>query len=314
MKKFLVSGGAGFLGSNLCESLLNQGCYVYCIDNLLTGSLDNLINFSGNPNFQFIEHDIVEQLNLEVDYVCNLACPASPINYQKNALHTLDVCFLGTRNLLNLAKKNNAIFFHTSTSEVYGDPLEHPQKESYRGNVNPIGLRACYDEGKRVAETLIFDYIRMFDIDARVIRIFNTYGPNMQANDGRVVSNFINQALNEDKLTIYGDGSQTRSFCFVDDLVDGFNSMIFSKHTPEVPVNMGNPFEFTILDLAQNIIKLIGDRELIFKELPPDDPEKRKPDISLANKLYGWQPKIQLAEGLTKTIEYFKKNKERLHV
>jgi UDP-glucuronate decarboxylase len=229
-------------------------------------------------------------------------------------LNTLDVCYQGTKNLLELAKNNKAIFFHTSTSEVYGDPLEHPQKESYKGNVNPIGIRACYDEGKRVAETMIFEYKRLFNLDTRVVRIFNTYGPNMQSDDGRVVSNFITQALSGNKLTIYGDGSQTRSFCYVDDLIKGFNSMIFASSSPTIPINMGNPNEFTILELAQNVLKLVGDTELSFKDLPSDDPERRKPDISLAKEFYDWQPTIELEEGLSKTINYFKNNKEKVYV
>lgn len=314
MKKFLVSGGAGFLGSNLCSSLLNQGYFVFCVDNLYTGSLDNITSLKDNPNFRFIQKDILQPIDLQVDYVCNLACPASPINYQSNPLNTLDVCYQGTKNLLELAKNNKAIFFHTSTSEVYGDPLQHPQKESYKGNVNPIGIRACYDEGKRVAETLIFEYKRLFDLDTRVVRIFNTYGPNMQSDDGRVVSNFITQALSGNKLTIYGDGSQTRSFCYVDDLIKGFNLMIFASNSPTIPINLGNPNEFTILELAQNVLKLVGDTELSFKDLPSDDPERRKPDISLAKEFYDWQPTIELEEGLSKTIDYFKKNKEKVYV
>ncbi len=306
--KVLVTGGAGFIGSHLCEYLLKKEYEVICVDNYFTGTKKNIEELNKNPNFRAIEHDIIKPLFIEnekIDQIYNLACPASPIHYQYNAIRTIKANILGTMNMLGLAKKHESRILQASTSEVYGDPLEHPQKESYKGNVNTIGVRACYDEGKRCAETLMFDYHRQHNVDIRVVRIFNTYGPKMTRDDGRVVSNFIIQALNEEPITIYGNGNQTRSFCYVSDLVEGLYKAMNSDCLG--PINLGNPDEFTVLDLAKKIIELTESKsEIIFKELPSDDPEKRKPDISLAKEKLDWIPKIKLNEGLEDTIDWFK--------
>ena len=307
MKTILVTGGAGFIGSHLCEALLKQGHYVICLDNFFTGRKENIKHLMDFYNFELIRHDIIDPIKLEVDEIYNLACPASPFHYQYNPIKTIKTSILGTMNMLGLAKRVKAKILQASTSEVYGDPLVHPQPESYRGNVNPIGPRACYDEGKRAAETLCFDYHRQHKVDIRVVRIFNTYGPNMQINDGRVVSNFIVQALKNEDITVYGDGKQTRSFCYVSDLVRGMiDFMNQEQHLG--PINLGNDGEFTILELAEKVIQLTHSKSKItFKPLPEDDPLQRKPDLSLARKLINYEPKIKLEEGLIKTIEYFKK-------
>ena len=307
MKTILVTGGAGFIGSHLCEALLKQGHYVICLDNFFTGRKENIKHLMDFDNFELIRHDIIDPIKLEVDEIYNLACPASPFHYQYNPIKTIKTSFLGTMNMLGLAKRVKAKILQASTSEVYGDPSVHPQPESYRGNVNPIGPRACYDEGKRAAETLCFDYHRQHKVDIRVVRIFNTYGPNMQINDGRVVSNFIVQALKNEDITVYGDGKQTRSFCYVSDLVRGMiDFMNQDQHLG--PINLGNDGEFTILELAEKVIQLTHSKSKItFKPLPEDDPLQRKPDLSLARKLINYEPKIKLEEGLIKTIEYFKK-------
>lgn len=307
MKTILVTGGAGFIGSHLCEALLKQGHYVICLDNFFTGRKENIKHLMDFDNFELIRHDIIDPIKLEVDEIYNLACPASPFHYQYNPIKTIKTSILGTMNMLGLAKRVKAKILQASTSEVYGDPLVHPQPESYRGNVNPIGPRACYDEGKRAAETLCFDYHRQHKVDIRVVRIFNTYGPNMQINDGRVVSNFIVQALKNEDITVYGDGKQTRSFCYVSDLVRGMiDFMNQEQHLG--PINLGNDGEFTILELAEKVIQLTHSKSKItFKPLPEDDPLQRKPDLSLARKLINYEPKIKLEEGLIKTIEYFKK-------
>jgi UDP-glucuronate decarboxylase len=307
MKTILVTGGAGFIGSHLCEALLKQGHYVICLDNFFTGRKENIKHLMDFYNFELIRHDIIDPIKLEVDEIYNLACPASPVHYQYNPIKTIKTSILGTMNMLGLAKRVKAKILQASTSEVYGDPLVHPQPESYRGNVNPIGPRACYDEGKRAAETLCFDYHRQHKVDIRVVRIFNTYGPNMQINDGRVVSNFIVQALKNEDITVYGDGKQTRSFCYVSDLVRGMiDFMNQDQHLG--PINLGNDGEFTILELAEKVIQLTHSKSKItFKPLPEDDPLQRKPDLSLARKLINYEPKIKLEEGLIKTIEYFKK-------
>jgi UDP-glucuronate decarboxylase len=309
MKTVLVTGGAGFLGSHLCDYILDKGEKVICVDNLFTGDKDNVRHLVDDPNFKFINHDIIDPLQLDeimIDQVYNLACPASPIHYQVNPVRTIKANTQGVINVLGLAKKHKARILQASTSEVYGDPLEHPQKEEYRGNVNTIGPRACYDEGKRVAETLFFDYHRQNNLDIKVIRIFNTYGPRMAKNDGRVVSNFILQALRDESITIYGDGKQTRSFCYVSDLIEGIYKMM-NKEDLIGPINLGNPGEFTILELAEKTIELTGSKSKInYKPLPQDDPLQRRPDISLAKKELDWEPKVQLEEGLKKTIEYFK--------
>ncbi len=311
MKTALITGGAGFLGSHLCDLLIEKGYIVYCIDNLFTGSKNNIKHLVENKNFHFINHDIIEPLFLDyvmIDEIYNLACPASPIHYQHNAVKTIKANTIGVINMLGLAKKHKARILQASTSEVYGDPLEHPQSESYRGNVNTIGPRACYDEGKRVAETLFFDYHRMHGIDIRVIRIFNTYGPRMAKNDGRVVSNFILQALNNEDITIYGDGSQSRSFCYVSDEIDGIYKLM-QKDGVTGPVNIGNPDEYTIKELAEKIIKLTGSKsKIIYQDLPVDDPRQRRPNISLAQKELKWEPSINVDEGLKKTVEFFKAN------
>ncbi len=306
MKRILVTGGAGFVGSNLCEKLLNDGNYVICLDNFFTGSKANVENFANNPNFELVNHDVTDEYLNDVDQIYNLACPASPPHYQYDPIKTMKTSVLGIINMLELAKKCNATILQASTSEVYGNPNVHPQLESYWGNVNPIGIRSCYDEGKRCAETLMMDYHRQLGIDTKIVRIFNTYGPNMAQNDGRVVSNFILQALRNEDITIYGDGSQTRSFCYVDDLVEGLIKMMNSKLTG--PVNLGNPSERTVLDFAKLIIKMTNSNsKIVNKPLPSDDPIKRRPDISLAKRELDWQPTVDIADGLNKTIEYFKK-------
>ena len=304
-KRILVTGGAGFLGSHLCDRLIADGHHVICADSLFSGSKDNVEHLLHHERFEFILHDVTIPLYLEVDEIYNLACPASPIHYQNDPVHTIKTCILGALNMLGLAKRTGARIFQASTSEIYGDPNTHPQKETYWGNVNPIGIRSCYDEGKRCAETLFFDYRREHKLDIRVARIFNTYGPRMKKNDGRVVSNFIVQAINHDPITIYGDGSQSRSFCYVDDLIEGIVRLMNHDEFTG-PINLGNPNEFTMLQLANKLIKLTGSQsELIFKELPEDDPRQRQPDIRLAQEVLGWTPSIQLKEGLEKTVLYF---------
>jgi len=305
----VVAGGAGFLGSHLCRNLVQRGERVLCIDNFYTGKKNIVSELESFTNFEFLEKDIIEliKLDLPIKKIVNFACPASPFYYQKDPIYTLRVCFEGTLNLLNLAEKKHAPIFHASTSEIYGDPLVHPQTTSYWGNVNPIGVRSCYDEGKRISETLFFDFHRTLNIDIKVARIFNTYGPNMDINDGRVVSNFIVQALKESPITVYGDGTQTRSFCYVDDLINGFVSLMDSKPELTGPYNLGNPTEYTIKELAEKIIKLTNSRsKIIYSPLPSDDPIRRKPDISSTVVDLRWKPKIELEEGLQKSIEYFK--------
>lgn len=304
--QILLTGGAGFLGSNLAQRLTSLGHKLTIIDDLSTGSLDNLEPLLGAGSITFIEHDIRKPFQANVDFILNFACPASPPHYQANPVKTIETNFLGAVNMLHLARESGAKLLQASTSEIYGDPLESPQTESYWGNVNPIGLRSCYDEGKRAAETLCFDFFRQYNVDTRVIRIFNTYGPGMAIGDGRVVSNFIVQALRNENITIYGDGKQTRSFCFVDDLVAGIVSLIDLKDRPSKPINLGNPNEFTMLELAQVILKVTNSNsKLVFKELPSDDPRQRKPDITAAKNLLDWEPKIELLEGLTETATYF---------
>lgn len=304
-KTILVTGGAGFIGSHLCEKLLNDNNYVLCVDNFFTGSKKNIEHLLDNNHFELIRHDIIEPILLEADQIYNLACPASPIHYQYNPIKTIKTSVIGVTNLLGLAKRVKARILQASTSEVYGDPLMHPQKEEYWGNVNTIGVRSCYDEGKRVAETLMMDYHRQNNVDTRIIRIFNTYGPNMAKNDGRVVSNFIVQALNNEDITIYGDGSQTRSFCYVDDLINGMLSLM-NKDDYFEPVNVGNDAEFTILELAELVIKLTNSNsKIIHKPLPSDDPVKRKPDLTRARTVLGYEPTVKLEDGLKKTIKYF---------
>lgn len=306
MKKILVTGGAGFLGSHLCEALLKDGNDVLCVDNLFTGTKTNIEPLLKNPNFEFMRHDVTLPLYVEVDQIFNLACPASPIHYQHDPVQTTKTSVHGAINMLGLAKRTKARFFQASTSEVYGDPEEHPQPESYWGRVNPIGTRACYDEGKRCAETLCFDYYRQHQMEIKVVRIFNTYGPRMHPQDGRVVSNFIVQALRNDPITIYGDGSQTRSFCYVDDLIDGFLKMMNSPANFVGPVNLGNPGEFTMIELAEMILKLTNSKsKLSFIPLPSDDPRQRQPNISLAQEALKWSPRVELEDGLKKTINYF---------
>lgn len=306
-KKILVTGGAGFLGSHLCERLLNNGNEVLCVDNLFTGTKQNIAHLLSNPNFEFMRHDVTFPLYVEVDEIYNLACPASPIHYQFDPVQTTKTSVMGAINMLGLAKRVKAKILQASTSEVYGDPEIHPQQESYKGSVNPIGIRACYDEGKRCAETLFFDYQRQHNLNIKVMRIFNTYGPRMHPNDGRVVSNFIIQALKGEDITIYGEGKQTRSFCYVDDLIDGMIALMDSRDGFYGPVNIGNPREFSMLELAQNVLELTKSQsKLIFMPLPQDDPKQRQPDISLAQKELNFEPKIELREGLRKTIEYFK--------
>ncbi|HIJ36536.1 MAG TPA: SDR family oxidoreductase [Deltaproteobacteria bacterium] len=305
-KRILVTGGAGFLGSHLCDRLVDQGHDVLCLDNFFTGTKSNVIHLLGRKNFELIRHDLVHPIFLEVDEIYNLACPASPVHYQYNPVKTVKTNVVGAINMLGLAKRVKAKILQASTSEVYGDPAVHPQTEDYRGNVNTIGLRSCYDEGKRCAETLFFDYHRQNKVNIRVVRIFNTYGPRMHPNDGRVVSNFIVQALQNREITIYGDGTQTRSFCFVDDLVEGLLRMMNGDDRFTGPVNLGNPGEFTMVALAEKIVGLTGSRsQIIFQPLPQDDPRQRKPDISLARKHLDWEPETDLEAGLKKTISYF---------
>ena len=306
-KRILVTGGAGFIGSHLCKRLVEEGNDVICLDNFFTGSKQNIEKLLDYHNFELIRHDVTEPILLEVDQIYNLACPASPVHYQYNPVKTIKTSVMGAINMLGLAKRVHARILQASTSEVYGNPAVHPQPEEYWGNVNPIGIRSCYDEGKRVAETLFFDYHRQNDVDIKVIRIFNTYGPNMNTHDGRVVSNFIVQALKGEDITIYGDGTQTRSFCYVDDLVEGMIRMMNSRDGFTGPVNLGNPGEFTMLELAEKVISLTGSKSnIIHKELPADDPTQRKPVIELAKKELDWEPTIALDEGLKKTIEYFR--------
>ncbi len=305
MKNILITGGAGFIGSHLSEKLLNEGNHVICLDNFFTGSRKNIEHLMDNKEFELIRHDIVEPILIEVDEIYNLACPASPVHYQYNAIKTIKTSVLGVTNMLGLAKRAKAKILQASTSEVYGDPLVHPQREDYWGNVNTIGVRSCYDEGKRVAETLMMDYHRQHNVDIKIIRIFNTYGPRMAENDGRVVSNFIVQALKGQDITIYGDGSQTRSFCYVDDLVRGMTALM-NKEGFMGPVNVGNDGEYTIKELAEMIIELTNSKsKIVYKPLPSDDPCKRRPDLTLARKELGYEPKVHVKDGLKKTIEYF---------
>ena len=315
MPTILITGGAGFIGSNLCARLLKDPKNkIICLDNLYTGKIRNIKPMMDNPNFRFINHDITQPLDIleKIDMIYNLACPASPPYYQKEPFLTINTCFHGITNMLNLAKKNNCKLLQSSTSEVYGNPLEHPQKESYWGNVHTTGVRSCYDEGKRAAETLCYLYWTKYNLDIKIIRIFNTYGPNMDKDDGRVVTNFINQALYDQNLTIYGDGNQTRSFQYVDDLIEGMIKVMNTDKNFHGPVNLGNPNEFTVKQLANLVVFLIKDTKskVVFEDLPQDDPVKRKPDITLAKTTLNWEPKVQLREGLLKTIEYFKQLKE----
>jgi UDP-glucuronate decarboxylase len=306
--RILITGAAGFLGSHLANRFLIEGHQVIGLDDFSTGSQKNLDKFSTDSNFEFLHHDVREPLDIFFDGVLNFACPASPIQYQRDPVRTIETNFLGMINLLRQSKRNGARLLQASTSEVYGDPEINPQVESYWGNVNPIGIRSCYDEGKRAAETLCFDYLRQYSVDSRVIRIFNTYGPNMAVGDGRVVSNFIVQALTGNPITIYGDGSQTRSFCYVDDLVDGIFAAFTSNSFDENPLNLGNPTEFTMLDLAHTVIRVVGSSsEINFEDLPQDDPRQRKPDISKAKTSLGWEPKVCLEEGLARTADYFRR-------
>lgn len=306
-QRVLVTGGSGFLGSHLCEKLLDQGHDVICVDNLYSSRKDNIAHLLAHPRFEFMRHDVTFPLYVEVDEIYNLACPASPIHYQHDPVQTTKTSVHGAINMLGLAKRTGAKIFQASTSEVYGDPEEHPQREQYWGRVNPIGIRSCYDEGKRCAETLFFDCWRQHNLEIKVVRIFNTYGPRMHPNDGRVVSNFIVQALRGEDITIYGDGAQTRSFCYVDDLIEAFIRVMATPENFTGPVNIGNPGEFTILELAEKILKLIGGKsKIIFKALPQDDPKQRRPDISLAREALSWEPKIDLDAGLEKTISYFR--------
>lgn len=306
MKRIIVTGGAGFIGSHLCKKLLSDGNNVICLDNFYTGSKSNIENLADYQKFKIIKHDITEKIFLEAEQIYNLACPASPVHYQYDAIKTTKTSVLGIINMLNIAQKCGATILQASTSEVYGNPLVHPQNESYLGNVNPIGIRSCYDEGKRCAESLIMDFHRQHNIDTRIVRIFNTYGPNMSVNDGRVVSNFIVQALKNKDITVYGDGSQTRSFCYVSDLVDGIIKMMNNAEHFIGPVNLGNPSERTILEFAKLIIDITGSRsKIIHKPLPSDDPVKRRPNINLAKEKLNWEPKVDIKEGLLKTIEYF---------
>ena len=309
MKKILVTGGAGFIGSHLCERLLNDGNEVICLDNYSSGTKDNIMHLLENPYFELVRHDVTMPFSIEIDEIYNLACPASPVQYQCNPINTIKTSVMGAINMLDLAQRMKAKILQASTSEVYGDPEVHPQPETYWGNVNPIGARSCYDEGKRCAESLFVNYHKQNNVRIKIVRIFNTYGPNMLPDDGRVVSNFIVQALQDKPLTIYGDGSQTRSFQYVDDLVEGMIRMMNTPDEVTGPINIGNPCEFTMLELAQKVIGLTGSKSKIeFRELPEDDPMQRKPDITMATELLGgWQPKIQLVEGLENTIDYFRK-------
>ncbi|OGB18019.1 MAG: NAD-dependent dehydratase [Burkholderiales bacterium RIFCSPLOWO2_12_67_14] len=307
-KRILVTGGAGFLGSHLCDRLLAEGNDVLCVDNFYSGAKDNVAHLMGDPHFELMRHDVTFPLYVEVDEIYNLACPASPVHYQWDPVQTTKTSVHGAINMLGLAKRTKARIFQASTSEVYGDPEIHPQQESYWGRVNPIGIRSCYDEGKRCAETLFFDYHRQHQVDIKVARIFNTYGPRMHPNDGRVVSNFIVQALRGEDITIYGDGSQTRSFCYVDDLIEGFARLMASGAGVTGPINMGNPHEFTIRELAEAVLKKVGgSSRLVFKPLPQDDPRQRQPDIGLARAVLDWEPQVQLDAGLDKTIHYFRR-------
>jgi UDP-glucuronate decarboxylase len=313
IKRVLVTGGAGFLGSHLCERLLVEGHDVLCVDNYFTGRRANIAHLLDNPNFEVMRHDITFPLYVEVDEIYNLACPAAPIHYQYDPVQTTKVSVHGAINVLGLAKRTKAKVFQASTSEVYGDPSVHPQREDYWGNVNPIGIRSCYDEGKRCAETLFFDYHRQNNVRIKVARIFNTYGPRMHVNDGRVVSNFVVQALRGEDITIYGDGCQSRSFCYCSDLIEGFIRLMATDDDIVGPMNLGNPVEFTITQLAEMIIEMVGQRSrLIFKPLPSDDPRQRQPDISFARQALGWSPQIALRDGLTKTIEYFDKHLQKM--
>ncbi|MDW7759674.1 MAG: UDP-glucuronic acid decarboxylase family protein [Acidobacteriota bacterium] len=308
MKRILVTGGAGFLGSHLCDSLIADGADIVCIDNFFSGSKDNIRHLAAHPYFEFIRHDIIHPLFVEVDEIYHLACPASPIHYQHNPIKTVKTNVMGTINMLGLAKRTGARILLASTSEVYGDAQVHPQPESYWGNVNPIGIRSCYDEGKRVAETLMTDYHRSNAVDVRIARIFNTYGPRMAVDDGRVVSNFVVQALKGEPLTVYGDGSQTRSFCYVSDLIDVLRRLMGAENLT-TPVNVGNPNEFTIMELAESVLRLTGSAsKIVRRPLPSDDPVRRQPDITLAREKLDWEPRIGLDEGLSRTIDYFRKN------
>ena len=305
--KILLTGAAGFLGSHLSKKLIDEGHQVIGLDDLSTGSIKNIESLKSNSNFKFVEHDVRKPYSVVVDAILNFACPASPISYQKDPVRTIETNFLGMINLLHLANETKAIVIQASTSEIYGDPTQSPQVESYWGNVNPIGIRSCYDEGKRAAETLCFDYKRQHNLDTRVLRIFNTYGPNMSISDGRVVSNFIVQALKNEPITIYGDGNQSRSFCYVSDLVEGIYKLLIKEELVDSPINLGNPNEFTIKQLAKAIIKITNSQSRIINNpLPQDDPKQRRPDISLASKLLNWQPTVQLEEGIGKTVAYFK--------
>ena len=306
--RILLTGAAGFLGSHLSSRLVSEGHQVIGVDDLSTGSLENLSSLIGEKNFDFLQHDVRSPLDLKVDAILNFACPASPVHYQADPVRTIETNFLGIINMLHLAKSNNALLLQASTSEVYGDPEVSPQPEEYWGNVNPIGIRSCYDEGKRAAETLCFDYRRQHQVDTRVIRIFNTYGPNMAVGDGRVVSNFVVQALQNRDISIYGDGTQTRSFCFVADLVEGIYKVLLLNQMPFSPINLGNPNEFTMLELAKTVISATGSSsQIVFQPLPEDDPKQRRPDISLARKVLEWEPSIQLEDGINLTIDYFRK-------
>jgi UDP-glucuronate decarboxylase len=308
MKRMLITGGAGFLGSHLCDRLIKDGNDVLCVDNFFTGSKANIAHLIGHPYFELMRHDVTFPLYVEVDQIYNLACPASPVHYQFDPVQTTKTSVHGAINMLGLAKRVKARIFQASTSEVYGDPEVHPQTESYWGRVNPIGPRSCYDEGKRCAETLFFDYYRQHNLDIKVARIFNTYGPRMHPNDGRVVSNFIVQALKGEDITIYGDGSQTRSFCYVDDLIEGFVRVMSTEPGFTGPINLGNPGEFTMLELAEKVIQLTASKsKLVFRALPADDPKQRQPDISLAGEKLNWEPKVHLEDGLKETIAYFRK-------
>lgn len=308
MKRILITGGAGFIGSHLCEKLLNEGNAIVCLDNFFTGSSVNISHLLENEKFELMQHDITEKYECRVDEIYNLACPASPPHYQYDPVKTTKTSVLGALNMLEIAKECNAKIFQASTSEVYGDPEVHPQREDYRGNVNPIGIRSCYDEGKRCAETLMMDYHRQYGTKVRIARIFNTYGPNMHPQDGRVVSNFIVQALQNEDITIYGDGTQTRSFCYVDDLIEGIVALMNNEQGAAGPINLGNPYEQTILEFAQLVIKLTNSNsKIVSMPLPPDDPKQRRPDITNAKNILGWQPRIDIEQGLLKTIEYFEK-------
>ena len=308
MKQILVTGGAGFIGSHLCERLVEEGNAVICLDNFYSGSKSNIWHLIGHPGFELVRHDVTEPYRAEIDEIYNLACPASPVFYQYDPIQTTKTSVIGTFNMLGLAKRTKSKILQASTSEVYGDPARHPQEESYWGNVNPIGIRSCYDEGKRCAECLCFDYHRIHGVDLKVIRIFNTYGPRMAVNDGRVVSNFVVQALKGEDLTIYGDGTQTRSFQFVSDLVEGMIRMMATPKGFTGPVNLGNPGEFTMIELAEKVLSKVGGKsKIVFKPLPDDDPKMRRPDITLAKKELGWEPKVSLDEGLDEVISYFRK-------